>query len=38
MVNNFINNEEYFGRKMDLIYPKEDDFIQLIKAMQFGIL
>ena len=37
-VNNFINNEEYFGRKMDLVYPKVDDFIQLIKAKGRGCL
>ena len=37
-VNNFINNEEYFVRKMDLVYPKVDDFIQLIKAKGRGCL
>ena len=37
-VNHFINNEKYFGRKMDLIYLKVYDFIQLIKANGRGWL
>ena len=37
-VNDFVNKEEYFGKKVDLVYPKVDDFIQLIKAKGRGCL
>ena len=37
-VNDFINNEEYFGKNIDLIYPRVDDLIQLIKAKRRGCL
>ena len=33
-VNDFISNEEYFSKNIDLIYPKVDDLIQLIKAKE----
>ena len=37
-VNDFISNEEYLGDKMDLVYPKIDDFIQLLKTKGKGCL
>ena len=37
-VNNFISKEEYLGEKVDLIYPKVDDFIDLIKVKGRGCL
>ena len=35
-VNNFISKDEYLGEKIDLVYPKVDDFIELIKAKGSG--
>ena len=37
-VNDFINKDEYLGEKTDLVYPKVDDFIELIKAKGRGCL
>ena len=37
-VNDFISTEEYLGDKIDLIYPKVDDFIQIIKSKGRGCL
>ena len=37
-VNNFISKEEYLGEKVDLIYPKVNDFIDLIKVKGRGCL
>lgn len=31
-VNDFISKDEYLGEKMEIIFPKVDDFIQLIKS------
>lgn len=31
-VNDFISKKEYLGQKMEIIFPKVDDFIQLIKS------
>ena len=37
-MNDFISTEEYLGDKIDLIYPKVDDFIQIIKSKGRGCL
>ena len=37
-INDFISKEEYMGEKIDLVYPKVDDFIQLIKQKGRGCL
>lgn len=37
-VNDFISNEEYLGEKIEIIYPKVDNFIQLIKIKGQGCL
>lgn len=35
-VNDFISKEDYLGEKIELVYPKVEDFIQLIKAKGRG--
>ena len=37
-VNDFISKEIYLNNKIDLVYPKVDDLIQLIKAKGRGCL
>ena len=37
-INDFVSKEFYLGEKMDLVYPKVDDFIQLIKQKGQGCL
>ena len=37
-VNDFISKDDYLGEKIDLIYPKVDDFIQIIKSKGKGCL
>lgn len=37
-VNEFISNKEYLGEKIEVIYPKVDDFIHLIKIKGQGCL
>ena len=37
-VNNFISKDEYMGKKIELVYPKVDDFIELIKQKGRGCL
>ena len=37
-VNDFISKDEYLGEKIEVIYPKVDDFIHLIKVKGQGCL
>ena len=37
-VNNFVSKDEYLGETVDLVYPKVDDFAQLIKQKGRGCL
>ena len=37
-INDYIPKEEYLGGKIDLLYPKVDDFIQVIKQKGRGCL
>ena len=37
-VNNIISKNEYMGEKIELVYPKVDDYIQLIKEKGRGCL
>ena len=37
-INDFVSKEFYLGEKIDLVYPKVDDFIQLIKQKGQGCL
>ena len=37
-LNNFISKDEYLGEKIELVYPKVDDFVQLIKQKGQGCL
>ena len=31
-INDFISKDEYFGEKIKVVYPKVDDFVDLIKV------
>ena len=35
-MNDFISKDEYLGEKIEVIYPKVDDFIYLIKVKGQG--
>ena len=37
-VNDFISKEEYLGEKVEIVFPKVDDFIQIIKTKGQGCL
>ena len=37
-VNDFVSKDCYLGEKVDLVYPKIDDFVSLIKAKGQGCL
>ena len=37
-LNDFISKDEYLGEKTELVYPKVDDFVQLIKQKGQGCL
>lgn len=37
-INDFISKEDYLGESTDLIFPKVDDFVQLIKSKGRGCL
>ena len=37
-MNDFISKDFYLGEKIDLVYPKVDYFIELIKQKGYGCL
>ena len=37
-LNDYLSSEEYLGDNMQLVYPKVDDFVQLIKQKSQGCL
>ena len=37
-LNDYVSKDEYLGEKIELVYPKVDDFIQLIKQKDIGCL